>query len=175
MCVCICLYLQEDLEGQFVGEEDDGSQISLMVLPDTDGKSREKDIQVNNVNVTFGGHVLLEGADIRLVYGRRYGLIGRNGIGKTTLLKQMASFAIDGFPRHHRVLHVKQEVLSSLVSVLDTVLSSDVERNQLLQREAACLAAQERGEDAEAALSGERAPLFLYVGNCMFLLVCVYM
>jgi ATPase subunit of ABC transporter with duplicated ATPase domains len=28
-----------------------------------------------------------EDAELRLVYGRRYGLVGPNGIGKTTLLK----------------------------------------------------------------------------------------
>lgn len=39
-------------------------------------------------------------------------------IGKTTLLKHMASFDIEGFPTHHRVLHVKQEVQSSDQSVL---------------------------------------------------------
>lgn len=100
----------EELECKFVGDEDDNAQISSMTLPDLSGNSREKDIHVSNFNITFGGSILLEGADLRLVYGRRYGLIGRNGVGKTTLLKHMASFEIEGFPRHHRVLHVKQEV-----------------------------------------------------------------
>jgi hypothetical protein len=31
----------------------------------------------------------------------------------------MANFDIEGFPRHHRVLHVKQEVKSSAQSVLE--------------------------------------------------------
>lgn len=37
--------------------------------------------------------------------------------------------------RHHRVLHVKQEVASSEQSVLQVVLSADVECNSLLERE----------------------------------------
>lgn len=37
--------------------------------------------------------------------------------------------------RHHRVLHVKQEVAASEQSVLQVVLSADVERNALLERE----------------------------------------
>lgn len=45
-----------------------------------------------------------------------------------------------GFPRHHRVLHVKQEVRSSEKSVLDTVLQSDVERAALLEEERDILA-----------------------------------
>lgn len=108
----------EDLEAKFVGDVDDGNQISLMTLPEFDGKHREKDIHVSNFNITFGGRILLEGADLRLVYGRRYGLVGRNGVGKTTLLKHMANFDIEGFPRHHRILHVKQEVQSSDLPVL---------------------------------------------------------
>lgn len=86
--------LTEDQE-----EAEENNQISTMHLPDLSGSSREKDIHVNNFNITFGGHLLLENADLRLVYGRRYGLIGRNGVGKTTLLKHMANFDIEGFPR----------------------------------------------------------------------------
>lgn len=94
----------EELEEQF-GELDDDelngqtSQISAMTLPDFSGKSRERDIHVHNFNITYGGRVLLDGADLRIVYGRRYGLVGKNGIGKTTLLKHMAAFDIEGFPR----------------------------------------------------------------------------
>jgi hypothetical protein len=41
----------------------------------------------------------------------------------------------DPFCRHHRVLHVKQEVASSSQSVLQVVLSADVERTSLLDKE----------------------------------------
>jgi ATP-binding cassette subfamily F protein 3 len=33
--------------------------------------------------------VLLQGADLIMSAGRRYGLVGRNGIGKTTLLRMI--------------------------------------------------------------------------------------
>lgn len=88
-----------ELECKFVGEEE-SNEISTMTLPDLSGTNREKDIIVNNFNITYGGQILLEGADLRVVYGRRYGLIGRNGIGKTTLLKHMATFDIEGFPKY---------------------------------------------------------------------------
>jgi ATP-binding cassette subfamily F protein 3 len=99
-----------DLEKEFHNSdhENDDIQISSMMLPDFSGKNNEKDIQVNNITISFAGKLLLEGADIRIVYGRRYGLIGKNGVGKTTLLRHMANFDIEGFPRHHRILHVKQ-------------------------------------------------------------------
>lgn len=91
----------------------------------------------------FAGQELLSSADLRLAYGRRYGLIGANGIGKTTLLKHMAAFEIEGFPRHHRVLHVKQEVRSTGKTVLETVLQSDVEREALMEEEKEILARQQ--------------------------------
>ncbi len=57
-----------------------------------------------------GTQELLSSASIRLVYGRRYGLIGRNGIGKSTLLTHIANYELPGFPTHLRVVHVEQEV-----------------------------------------------------------------
>jgi ATP-binding cassette, subfamily F, member 3 len=131
-------------------EDNDGQgQISAMLIPDLSGKNREKDIHVSNFNITFGGQILLENADLRIVYGRRYGLVGRNGIGKTTLLKHMATFDIEGFPTHHRVLHVKQEVFSSEKSVLQVVLESDVERNLLLEKEKVLLLEQSTASDSK--------------------------
>ena len=144
-----------ELDDKF-GEEDLEEQISAMTMPDLSSKTREKDILVNGFNIVFGGHLLLEEASLRIVYGRRYGLIGRNGVGKTTLLRHMAAFDIPGFPKHHRILHVKQEVHSSGKSVLHTVLESDVERNTLLEREKQLLALQESDELlAESGKSSE--------------------
>ena len=45
-------------------------QISTMLLPDFSGNSREKDIHVHNFNLTFGGQILLDSADLRIVYGK---------------------------------------------------------------------------------------------------------
>ena len=133
-------------------EEDDNNQISSMTLPDLSGASRERDIHVSNFTITFGGKILLEGAHLRLVYGRRYGLVGVNGVGKTTLLKHMAAFDIEGFPRHHRVLHVKQEVKSSDMSVLQVVLEADVERTTLIKREKVLLEKQQAAGDEPGML-----------------------
>jgi ATP-binding cassette subfamily F protein 3 len=66
-------------------------------------------------------------------------LVGENGVGKTTLLKHLASFALPGMtPHSHRILLVKQEIpLSDTLSanVIDTVLAADVERVRLLVEE----------------------------------------
>lgn len=44
------------------------------------------------------------------VYGHKYGLIGRNGVGKTTFLKYLASKSIPGIPWYLQILHIEQEV-----------------------------------------------------------------
>ena len=44
-------------------------------------------IELQDVNVAFGGPLLLEGAALRLDRGERVALVGRNGTGKSTLLR----------------------------------------------------------------------------------------
>ena len=99
------------------------------------GGDYKMDVLVNNVTIIIGGKSLLENAKLKLNYGRKYGLIGRNGIGKTTLLNQIARKEIEGFPEHLHVLHVEQEIDPEDKSVIDHVLECDTERTLLLQEE----------------------------------------
>ena len=121
-------------------EEKEGNNavVSVMVLPDYESGRNEKDIHCRNVGVSLDtGRILLENAEVKFAHGRRYGLVGKNGIGKTTLLKAIASLEIEDMPRHHRILHVRQEVKAAGtdMSVLQSVLQSDAERNALLAKE----------------------------------------
>lgn len=45
------------------------------------------DISVNDISIGVPGKQLVNGASLKLIYGHKYGLIGRNGIGKSTLLR----------------------------------------------------------------------------------------
>ena len=47
-------------------------------------------ITLNNASLAFGHHALLDGAAFQLDAGERVGLIGRNGAGKSSLLKAIA-------------------------------------------------------------------------------------
>ena len=51
-----------------------------------EARGKTMDISVDDVTVGVPGKQLVIGASLKLVYGRKYGLIGRNGIGKSTLL-----------------------------------------------------------------------------------------
>src|SRR5690606_24891741 len=44
-------------------------------------------ITLTGVQLAFGYHALLDGADFTIAQGERIGLIGRNGAGKSSLLK----------------------------------------------------------------------------------------
>ena len=50
------------------------------------GNSSTKDIFIENFDICFGEKVLISGANVTLVAGRRYGFVGRNGLGKSTLV-----------------------------------------------------------------------------------------
>ena len=54
--------------------------------------------------------IVLQDATVTMAFGRRYGLVGRNGTGKTTLLRAMAYHQIKGIPENCQILHVEQEV-----------------------------------------------------------------
>lgn len=101
---------------------------------DQSGKNRSYDIRIENFDVSFGERCLLQGAELSLATGRRYGLIGRNGLGKTTLLKMLASRNLR-IPAHISILHVEQEVEGDDTAALQSVLQSDTLREELLTEE----------------------------------------
>lgn len=49
-------------------------------------------IEVKNVTKKFKDSVILEDVNLEFVGGKIYGLIGRNGSGKSVLLKMLCAF-----------------------------------------------------------------------------------
>ena len=99
-------------------------------------KKWERDVQISELTLLAPDNaVLLSNTEFRLVAGRRYGLIGRNGIGKTTLLRQLSAYKIPGFPAYLKVQHVEQEISGDDCTVIDSVLNADIERRLLIEEE----------------------------------------
>ncbi len=95
-------------------------------------------LSIDNVTYRIGPREILAGASARLPAGRRIGLVGRNGTGKTTLLRLiMGDIGPDlgeiTRPARWRVGSVAQEAPSGALSLVETVLSADTERAQLLK------------------------------------------
>eukprot|EP00045_Choanoeca_perplexa_P009610 m.92961 g.92961 ORF g.92961 m.92961 type:complete len:751 (-) comp14970_c0_seq1:169-2421(-) len=115
------------------------------------------DIHMNDVNIDLAGLTILEDANITLVYGRKYGLVGRNGVGKTTFLKHIAGKALEGIPWYLQILHIEQEVAACDISALQLVLECDEERENLLRERD--LIEQALEEDPKTkAVAGVEAP-----------------
>ena len=113
--------------------EDNERSIDTIFLPRSRGPlGRSRNVDLKRVNITINTNELLTGATLRLHEGRHYGVVGRNGVGKSTLLRRMALARIDGFPDYLMVLHVRQEIPGDDTPVVETVIRSDKERLDLL-------------------------------------------
>ena len=94
-------------------------------------------LKIEDISYSVEGRLLLEGATAMIPTGHKVGLIGRNGTGKTTLFHLIrGDLALDGgaisLPSRARIGGVSQEVPSSDINLLDTVLAADTERAALL-------------------------------------------
>lgn len=56
-----------------------------------DSLATSRDIKLSSVSLLFHGKVLIQDSILELNYGRRYGLLGENGCGKSTFLKALAT------------------------------------------------------------------------------------
>lgn len=106
----------------------------LLSQIDGDGPRFTRDLNFENFDITLGGKRILTNANILLSYGRRYGLVGRNGVGKSTLLRNISCRQLP-VPTTTSILHVEQEVVGDDTTALQSVLSSDFKREALLSEE----------------------------------------
>lgn len=122
--------------------------VNPLELGPSEGKS--KDVKIDQFDLHVGAGVrILSDATLTLSYGHRYGLVGANGIGKSTLLRALSRRELP-VPKHITILYVEQEVKGDDLSVLQTVLDADVWRKCLLQD-------QQRVSDRLAAIADEYA------------------
>lgn len=107
------------------------------------------DIDLKDVHIAIGAHVLLNSANLRLFRGVHYGLVGQNGIGKSTLLKCIGYNLLAGFPSNVRVLYVEQlEGADMSKSVVRFVMDADYKAARMC-RELKALQGALEGEDPE--------------------------
>ncbi|XP_054834357.1 ATP-binding cassette sub-family F member 1 isoform X1 [Eublepharis macularius] len=109
------------------------------------------DIKLEKFSISAHGKELFVNADLYIVAGRRYGLVGPNGKGKTTLLKHIANRALS-IPPNIDVLLCEQEVVADETPAVQAVLKADTKRLRLLEEEKRLQTLLEKGDDT----AGER-------------------
>jgi ATP-binding cassette subfamily F protein 3 len=107
--------------------------VNPLDLGTSQGKS--KDVKIDNFDLYVGaGKRILSNTSLTLAYGRRYGIVGQNGVGKSTLLRALSRRELP-VPKHITILYVEQEVVGDERSALQTVLDADVWRKHLLKEQ----------------------------------------
>ncbi|KAF9117086.1 hypothetical protein BGW39_002484 [Mortierella sp. 14UC] len=93
-----------------------------------------KKVDLQQVKINIGGQPLLQDTRLWFKSGTIYGLIGRNGTGKSTLLKAIGYGELIGFPINLRTLYIEQlpPETQDEQTVVETVLKADTERTLLM-------------------------------------------
>jgi ATP-binding cassette subfamily F protein 2 len=131
------------------------------------------DVKISQFSMQVNGQQLVDDCDIELNVGRRYGLLGVNGCGKSNLLTALANREVP-VPEHVDVFHLREEAEPSDRTALEAVVDHiklEVERLQKL--EASTLATggpgderlqpiYERLEELDSAAFEARAAELLY-------------
>ncbi|KAG9247625.1 P-loop containing nucleoside triphosphate hydrolase protein [Calycina marina] len=94
-----------------------------------------RDVKITSVSLVFHGRVLIQDTTLELTYGRRYGLLGENGCGKSTILK-----AIDKreypIPDHIDIYLLNEGAPPSELGALEWVVKEAENEMERLDKEA---------------------------------------
>lgn len=108
-------------------------------------------IDIAGIDISVGSRSLLSEAHLRLFPGR-YGFIGANGTGKTTLLRAMAQRQIPGYPPECLTILVEQEDIGDDRTPVEAVLGACEELVALRREEAVLQRGLEDGRPDTALL-----------------------
>ncbi|KAG1435808.1 hypothetical protein G6F56_013826 [Rhizopus delemar] len=79
-------------------------------------------------SLAYGAKILLNRTALRLKRGRRYGLCGANGCGKSTLMRAIANEQVEGFPPRSelKTVYVEHDIDGSEADtpLVDFILAS---------------------------------------------------
>lgn len=80
-----------------------------------------RDVKITSASLVFHGKVLVTDSTLELNFGRRYGLLGENGCGKSTILKSIANREYP-IPEHVDIYLLNEGAPPSDLGALDWVV-----------------------------------------------------
>ncbi|XP_050388520.2 ATP-binding cassette sub-family F member 2 [Patella vulgata] len=89
-----------------------------------------RDIHLDHLSMRFHGAELLMNTSLHLNVGRRYGLIGANGCGKSSLLSALEARELP-IPKHTDIYLLRREMPASDMTALEAVMEVEEEKNRL--------------------------------------------
>jgi ATP-binding cassette subfamily F protein 2 len=108
---------------------------------------RSRDIKLENFSLSLHGHELIKDTKLEFNWGRRYGFIGLNGSGKSTMLKCLGERELP-IPSWMSVFLLEKEVPPSEMTALEAVICDVDQEVKRLEAEAEEVAITE-GPDSE--------------------------
>jgi ATP-binding cassette subfamily F protein 3 len=93
-------------------------------------------LRIDNLVFNAWGRRFFDSASVTIPVGAKVGLVGRNGVGKSTLFKLILGDLVPHggeilLPKTARIGSVDQEHPATPVTLLDTILAADVQREAL--------------------------------------------
>ena len=90
-------------------------------------------ISIESFSISIAKKSLFNNSSLKLSYGQKYGLIGKNGCGKTTLLKHIAEKKLP-INKEMDILYVEQEIQPSQKTAFETVINANIKRKNLIDK-----------------------------------------
>ncbi|KAL6308697.1 P-loop containing nucleoside triphosphate hydrolase protein [Sparassis latifolia] len=135
---------QEDEEGDALEDEEEG-----------------EDLCNCQFSLAYGAKILLNTATLRLKRGHRYGLCGRNGTGKSTLMRAITNGQVEGFPSPDevRTFYVEHDIDGSEAetAILEFIVSDtriQASKEEIIETLASVGFSDERQKQSIGSLSG---------------------
>lgn len=134
---------------QSLSEALEGTKLNYRTSTGTlSSKPIERDVKITAFSLSYHGKVLISETDLELNYGRRYGLIGSNGSGKSTFLECLAAREVP-IPERVDIFHLSEEAEAQDLTALEAVVFVAKKEIERLEAEADKLM-EDEGPESEA-------------------------
>merc|ERR1712023_205393 len=89
-----------------------------------------RNISINEFSISTIKKQLFKNANLVIAYGKRYGMLGPNGKGKSTILNHISK-RLFPISKDLDLLLVEQEIQPSMKSVIEAVLDANEKKRKL--------------------------------------------